>query len=158
MSGARLDLQGHCDPQPDELPEGAVAGVACRPVDDVAGHVELSLFDTQQALQAAYLAELERHGVAPRTNGGFCTAGEISEGAYVPGDEGPALSPERGACYSDSSGAGHYLVTLPPFVLADVTGTGPDAAEVALWTWRGNQDVPGGPTVWRGSGPASPEK
>jgi len=30
-----------------------------------------------------------------------------------------------------------------------ILGTGKDLAALHKWAWRGNQDVPGSPTVWR---------
>ena len=65
---------------------------------------------------------------------------------------------ERGGCYLDAGGNAHYTATVPPFALFEVEGKVGDVEAVERWAWLGNQDQPGGPTVWRDNGPVSPEK
>ena len=115
------------------------------------------LFNSQADLLDSYQARLGAHGVAMRSNGGPCAAGRSSEGSYVPGD-GAGFVPERGGCYEDEAGLAHYAVTSPPYVMAEVDGSVGDGTAVQRFAWLGNQDVPGGPTIWRSDGPASPEK
>lgn len=158
LSGARLDLQGRCAPLRTELVATALAGVACTPSDPAIAQVRLYLFEDQQALLDAYLARLAAQGIVPRTGDGNCEVGRPSEGSYIPGDSGPTLSPERNSCFVDVAAAVHYTVTLPPFGLAMVDGSGGDAETVRRFAWLGNQDTPGGPTIWSSGGPMSPEK
>lgn len=158
LSGVRLDMQTACAPLRADLAKAALAGVVCRPTSDVVDRVTLYLFDAQSDLLNTYLARLATHEVQPRTNTGRCAIDRASEGAYVPGDGGPNLVPERGGCYLDSIGKAHYAATLPPFVLVELDGTVGDIAAVERWAWLGNQDQPGSPTIWRSNGPASPEK
>jgi hypothetical protein len=156
LAGVRLDLQNSCTPLRTGISTKALATIECRPTSDLASRVAVSLFNTQDDLVAAYLAKLTEHQVQPRTNGGSCLPDQPSEGAYTPGDEGPDLMPVRGACFFDANGDAHDLATLPPYVLIDVDGSNAESAE--RFAWLGNQDTPGSPTVWSGTGPMSPEK
>jgi hypothetical protein len=159
LSRVRLDLQSRCVPLRTDLVAHAVAAVECAPVSDVANRATLSLFDSQADLMATYEALMAAHDVPMRTNGGRCLPDTPSEGGYVPGDGHPGVVVvERGGCYLDTSGNARYLATMPPFVLVEVEGKVADMAAVEHWAWLGNQDQPGAPTVWRESGPASPEK
>lgn len=159
LSRVRLDLQTRCAPLRSDLVAHAVAAVGCAPVSDVANRATLYLFDTQTDLMATYEALMAAHDVPMRTNGGRCLPDTNSEGGYVPGDGHPGVVVvERGGCYLDASRNARYVATIPPFVLIDVEGKVGDTAAVEHWAWLGNQDQPGGPTVWRESGPASPEK
>ena len=158
LSRVRLDLQNACAPLRSDLAEGAAAGIECTPSSDVVERVALHLFDTKQQLLASYQARLAAHGVPMRTNRGRCLPGQGSEGGYVPGDDHGVEVAERGGCYVDETGRSRYVATLPPYVLMEVEGKVADAAAVERWAWLGNQDQPGGPTVWRENGPASPEK
>jgi hypothetical protein len=158
LAGARLDVQGLCTPLATGLLDAAVAAVECRPTGDVVDRAVLSLFDTQQALLAAYSGLLTAHEIRSFTNQGRCVPDHASEGGYVPGDDHGILVAERGACYLDATGMAHYIATLPPFVLVEVDGKVGDVSAVERWAWLGNQDQPGGPTIWSSSGPMSPEK
>jgi len=158
LHGVRQDLQGACDPMRGPTPEGVIGAIECRPTNEIVQRVVVTLFDTEAALMDAYLAKIQEHGMELRTNTGRCLPGEPSEGAYTPGDEGPELSATRGACLNSQDGGVQYLATLPPFVMIDVDGTIPDAAAVEGFAWLGNQDTPGRPTIWSGTGPMPPEK
>ena len=117
------------------------------------------VFDTQAQLLDAYRAEVAARGIEPQSNGGRCEPGAASEGGYVPGDGHLGFEPaERGACWTDANGTTHYLATLPPFVLLRVDGrAGATLSGVERFAWLGNQDQPGGPTLWAAE-PRSPEK
>ncbi len=158
LANVRLDLQSTCAPARDGLPEGAIAAIECRPASDAVGRVGVTLFDTQDDLMRTYLATLAERKIQPRTNGGRCTLDQPSEGAYTPGDDGPELSATRSACFASQDGGVRYLATLPPYVLIDLAGIVPDPEAVERFAWLGNQDTPGGPTIWNGTGPMSPEK
>ena len=156
LNGARLDLQGHCSSVRTDVAERAIAEVECTPMSDVAREVRMFLFNSQADLLDTYQARLGTHGVTIRS-AGSCAPGQPVEGSYFPGD-GAGFVPERGGCYVDETGHAHYTVTSPPYVLAEVDGNAGDGAAVERFAWLGNQDVPGGPTIWRSDGPASPEK
>lgn len=157
LNGVRLDLQGHCSSVRTDLAERAIAEVECTPMSDVAREVRMFLFNSQADLLDTYQARLGANGVAMRTNAASCGPGQPSEGSYVPGD-GAGFVPERGGCYVDDDGHANYAVTSPPYVLVEVDGSVGDGTAVQRFAWLGNQDVPGGPTIWRSEGPASPEK
>lgn len=159
LSRVRLDLQTLCTPLRTDLPAKAVAAAECAPSSDVVSRATLYLFDTQKDLLSSYKARLAAHDVPMRTNGGRCEPGKASEGGYVPGDgHAGVVVVERGGCYLDAGGNAHYAATVPPFVLIEVEGKVGDVEAVEHWAWLGNQDQPGGPTVWRDNGPVSPEK
>ena len=158
FGGARLDVREACLPLRTALIEGAVAAVECRPASDAVDRAVLYLFDSRQALLVAYGAEVAAHGIPRYSNGGRCEPDQASEGGYVPGDGHGIEVAERGACWRDGAGAAHYLATLPPYVLAQVDGTGADVTLVERFAWLGNRDQPGGPTLWNEAGPMSPEK
>jgi hypothetical protein len=50
------------------------------------------------------------------------------------------------------------LTPRPQLVLIELDGTVADIAAVERFGLLGNQDQPGNPTIWRSTGPASPEK
>jgi hypothetical protein len=159
IAGVRSDLAGTCVPFREALPGDATAAISCTPVDQPVERVTLYLFDAQPAMLDAYARWVGAHGITPRSHGGSCLGGGPSEGAYIPGGDVGGTMPERSACQVDATGSAQYAVTLPPFVLATAeSGPGGDMAAVETWTWLGNQDTPGGPTVWNASGPMSPEK
>jgi hypothetical protein len=157
LNGARLDLQGRCAPVRIDLAAHAIAGVECTPASDVAHLVTMYLFNSQAELLDTYQARLGARGVPMRTNTGSCAGGQPSEGSYIPVD-GADFAAERGSCYVDEAGHAHSAMTLPPFVLVEIDGSVGDGMAVEGFAWLGNQDVPGAPTIWRSTGPASPEK
>jgi hypothetical protein len=155
LAGVRLDLQdGGCQPLRIDLPPPALAGLVCRPLDEVVAEARIYLFNRQEELLEAYLVILEAHGVTARVQADGLPFGESS---YVPGDDpaGP-LAATRHGHWVDEGGKGHYLATEPPFVLIAVDGTNANVELLYGWAWRGNEDVPGAPTLWRESGPADP--
>jgi len=159
LHGARLDLQGKCTPLRTALPPGATGAIECATASDVAERVSMVMFDTQAQLLDAYDARVAAEGIKPRSNGGRCEPAGSSEGGYVPGDGHPGVVVvERGACWADAAGITHYLATLPPFVLVQVDGRGGTLISgTERFAWLGNQDQPGGPTLWAEE-PRSPEK
>jgi hypothetical protein len=154
LAGMRLDLEGACQPLRRELPANAIAGLECRSQDVGVSGARIYLFNRQEELLEAYLVILEAHGVTPRVQADGLPFGESS---YVPGDDpaGP-LAATRHGHWVDEGGKGHYLATEPPFVLIAVDGTNANVELLYGWAWRGNEDVPGAPTLWRESGPADP--
>jgi hypothetical protein len=154
LAGMRLDLEGSCRPLRSGLPATALAGLECVPADAAIGAARVYLFNRGSEMLAAYVAILDDEGIALRVD---LSSLSTSEGPYWPGPDTPAEPSEaRNARWLDDTGHGHYLATALPFVLLDVTGTDANVDALYRWTWRGNQDVPGGPTLWRESGPTDP--
>ena len=149
LAGTRLDLADTCEAIPLDLTSKADAGLMCKPNSKAVESVVILRFPSADALLSTYLERIDNNGIGRRSHGGRCEPGVVSEGAYVPGDGGPTLVPERSACFVDGSGKAHYLATIPPWVLVEVTGTGGDTAAVQDWAWLGNRDAPGNPTIWR---------
>lgn len=155
LSGMRLDLAERCVPLREDLPEDARAGLECVPEATQVGAARIFLFNDREAMLQRYLDVLAVGGVQPRTEGSGLP---IGESAYVPGDEpGGPLTDTRQGHYVDGDGHGRYAVTFPPFVLLVVVGTDANVNTLYDWAWRGNQDVPGGPTIWSANGPRNPE-
>jgi hypothetical protein len=157
LAGMRLDLQGRCTPIPARA-GGPVASVRCLPDHDDVDEVIVDLFPTDEARDAAYADLMRSLGIALRSHGGRCEPIGPSEGAYVPEAPGSVAVSERSACFLDADGAVHYIAKLSPFVLTEAIGRDSDIPAVEQWAWAGNQDQPGAPTIWRSTGPASPEK
>ncbi|HEX5589276.1 MAG TPA: hypothetical protein VFX65_03170 [Candidatus Limnocylindrales bacterium] len=151
-ANVRLDLQGRCEPLRDGLPENALAAIRCHPEDVAIADVRLYLFNRPAETMAAYFAAIDAVGLEPRTDGHGLPFGEDS---YIPEPEGP-LSEYRMGWWVDDDGHGQLVVASPPYVVFHVTGSDANVDALHPWAWRGNQDVPGGPTVWRETGPADP--
>jgi hypothetical protein len=154
LAGMRLDLAGACQPLRQDLPAKALAALSCRSTDQLVAGLQVYLFDTEDDVLAAYLAIVAARGITLRTS---LDSLSIAEGAYTPGDDPTApMIAERHAWWLDDGGNARYLAIEPPFVLIAVTGTNGDVNSLYRWAWRGNQDVPGNPTVWTQGHPADP--
>ncbi len=154
LAGMRLDLAGACQALRSDLPAGVIAALDCHPADTAVADARLYLFDRQADMLDAYLAIVDAQGLAPRTE---LPGLARSEGSYWPGDgPGEPLSAGRNANWLDDAGHAHYLATALPFVLVEVDGTDANGDALWQWAWRGNQDVPGAPTVWREGSPVDP--
>lgn len=149
LAGTRLDLVDTCEVIPLDLTSKADAGLMCKPNSKAVEWVVILRFPSADALLSTHLEAIDNIGIGRRSGGGRCEPGVVSEGAYVPGDGGPTLVPERSACFVDGSGKAHYLATIPPWVLVDVAGARGDMAAIKDWAWLGNRDAPGNPTIWR---------
>ena len=98
-----------------------------------------------------YFKRLADNGVKPRSASCPESAGE---GAYVPGDDGATFGPYRYGCDLNEFGVANYHITDPDhLVYVGILGTGKDLNRLHDWAWRGNEDAPGSPTVWRVTGP-----
>jgi hypothetical protein len=158
LHGARLDLQGKCAPLRTDLPANATGAIECTTASDAAARVTMTMFDTQAQLLEAYDVLVAAHGIEPFSNGGRCEPIGPSEGAYVPGDGHGERPAERGACWPDQEDVAHYIATSSSFVLLQVDGRpGTTISGTERFAWLGNQDQPGGPTLWA-TEPMSPEK
>ena len=154
IANVRSDIKATCAPLRAELPKGAVAAISCTPEDDVAAAVTVSVFGSQKEMMAAYKARLKAQRIKIRSNQGSCLAKKPSEGAYVPGDTGTKLTPNRSACYVDADGHAHYVATAPNGLI-EVVGKAGKIPALEDWAWLGSQDAPGVPTVWSANGQAS---
>jgi hypothetical protein len=120
----------------------------CKPNSKAVESVVILRFPSADALLSTYFERIDNNGIERRSHEGRCEPGVASEGAYTPGDTGATLMPGRSACWVDEAGTAHYLATISPWVLVEVTGTGGDTMAVQDWAWLGNRDTPGNPTVW----------
>ena len=133
-----------CRPVRADLPAGAIAGIECTSDDPAVAEIGFYLFEDEAATVAAYLARMAAEGIALET-GGACVDGE-GEGSYVPYE---GQSPWRSGCFLNDEGYANYRATLPgSHVYFGILGRSDDMAALADFAWRGNQDVPGGPTLW----------
>jgi hypothetical protein len=149
FSGLRPDARFACTARRVDLPTHAVAGVECSPQVDGVERIGAYRFTSRDDMLETYFARLAEAGVKPRTGSCPQRAGEVS---YLPGDAGATVGPYRYACYLNQFGVANYRFTDPDdLVYVGILGSGADLKRLHDWAWRGNQDVPGSPTVWRGN-------
>ena len=155
LFGVRRDAAVDCTPEREGLPAGALGAVTCLPMNGLITRFTLVRWETEEALLAAYFGALAEHGVAPRS--GDCFSG--GESAYWPGDDVGLQVTGRQGCFS-AGDERVILMTMPPTVLAEIHGvpSPDDPGAFEIWPWRGNQDAPGGPTVFGEDGPLNFEK
>lgn len=134
-----------CQPVRVGLADGAIAGIECAADDAAVAAIGFYLFSDDVATLDAYLARMAAEGIA--LDSGACVEGEgEGEGAYVP-DEG--VSPWRAGCFINDEGYANYRFTLPgSHVYIGILGRTDDMSDLADFSFRGNQDTPGGPTLW----------
>lgn len=151
FSGLRPDARFACPARRVDLPAHAIAGVECSPQVNGVDRIGAYRFADQGDMLDAYFKRLADNGVKPRSGSCPERAGEV---AYVPGDDGETVSPYRYGCYLNEFGVANYRFTDPDNrVYVGILGTGTDLERLHEWAWRGNQDAPGSPTVWRVTGP-----
>jgi hypothetical protein len=129
----------------DDLPVAAVGGIECDSKDPAVARVGFYLFLDDEAMLDAYLFRMDAEGV--ELDSGTCFDGE-AEHAYTPG-EGDIL--ERAGCFVNGDGIANYRYTLPGWhVYVGILGNSADMLALESFAWKGNQDVPGMPTLWFG--------
>jgi hypothetical protein len=129
----------------DGLPTGAIAGIECDSTDPAVARVGFYLFAGDQAMVDAYLARMQAEGV--EVESGTCNDGE-SEHAYIP-DEG--FAKDRAGCFLNDEGFANYRYTITGnHVYVGILGRSADLAALEEFAWKGNQDMPGMPTLWFG--------
>jgi hypothetical protein len=133
-----------CEPVRSALPPRATAGIECGADTRVVARVGFYLFDDESDLLAAYFARMKAEGVKIES-GETCRQGEAERG-YMPGDG--ELVPNRGGCFINDAGIANYRATLPARVYIGILGRSADMAALEDWAWIGQQDTPGGPTLW----------
>ena len=156
LFGVRRDAAVDCQPERDGLPAGALGAITCLPENGLVTRLTLIRWDSEERLLEAYFAALEDHGVQRAS--GDCSAERGGESAYWPEEDGTGTAvPARQACFRIGNES-VALATIPPAVLAEVHGNVDQPGDVLQWLWVGNQDVPGGPTIWNADGPINIEK
>jgi hypothetical protein len=141
-------MRGESDCSPvrgDALPGLAIAGIDCDLVASPAARMGFYLFKNDADMLDAYMARVSVENLV--VDSGACVPGE-GEGAYIP--YGEEFSPDRHACYVNDQGFGNYRATLPGVhVYMGLLGRTKDMRSLEDWAWLGNQDTPGGPTLWQ---------
>jgi hypothetical protein len=151
FTGLRPDARFACAARREDLPAGAVAGVECSPQVKGIDRIGVYQFASRDDLLETYFARLAEAGVKPRS--GSCPEGP-GEAAYTPGDSEADVAPYRNGCFVNEFGNANYRFTAPgAMVYVGILGKGKDLAALHDWAWRGNQDVPGSPTVWLDASP-----
>jgi hypothetical protein len=129
----------------DVLPKDAVAGIECDSTDPAVARVGFYQFANDDDMLNAYLLRMRAEGV--RIESGTCDNAE-AEHAYMPG---PGMVVERAGCFINEEGFANYRATLPgSHVYIGILGTSGDMHALENFAWKGNQDVPGAPTLWLG--------
>jgi hypothetical protein len=127
----------------DELPRDAIAGVECFSDEPGVARIGFYLFENDADMVDAYVFRMQAEGVA--LDSGNCRDGE-HEGAYTPGE---GLLPSRHGCFLNDEGFANYRATQPGWhVYIGILGAMDDMPYLEDFAWRGNQDTPGGPTLW----------
>ena len=89
----RADARRDCTPRRSDLPDGATAGVECRPSAGPALRVGYYALPTNRAAARAYFDRIVTSGVEP--NSGDCWSGEPGDLGWIPGDGEPDLVDNR---------------------------------------------------------------
>ena len=158
IAGIRTDLTDRCAPSPEALPALAVAQIECTPASGPASRAWVTVFESQEAMLAAYTDVVTSWGLRIPHGGPGCSGGAGSEGSYLPGDGQGVLLPQRHACQVFADALVRIATTIPPYVLVTAEGGTDDPAALDGWAFVGNMDTPGGPTVWSPFGPQSQEQ
>jgi hypothetical protein len=129
----------------DVLPKNAVVGIECDSTDPAVAQVGFYQFANDEDMLSAYLERMRTEGV--EIESGTCDNGE-SEHAYMPG---PGMVVERAGCFLNEEGFANYRATLPgSHVYIGILGTSGNMVALEDFAWKGNEDVPGAPTLWFG--------
>ena len=144
MAGVRKGLT-NCVPVRENLPKETTGAIECSADDPAVAKVGFYLFDGSAAALDAYYARFRAEGVP--LNEGTCFEGTgVAEGPYIPG---PDDTDSRVGCFINDQGYANLRVTMPGFLLyIGVLGTSADTKSLEEFTFRGNVDVPGFPTLW----------
>ena len=146
LGGIRRDVVD-CEPAggSDDLPRDAIGGIECRSTDPAVARIGFYLFADDAAMLDAYFRRMTAEGVA--MDAGPCRDGNgDGEMGHVP-DEG--ISPDRTGCFVNDEGYANVRLTMSgTHVYIGILGRSADTAVLEDYAWRGNQDVPGSPTVW----------
>ncbi|HEY3334029.1 MAG TPA: hypothetical protein VGK16_02240 [Candidatus Limnocylindrales bacterium] len=132
-----------CRPLRANLPTRTTGAIECGWDDPSVARVGFFLFDGEVDMLAAYYARMDAEGV--KRNSVACVDG-AGESPYTPGGDTVA---SRQGCFVNDAGYANYRATIPAYLLyVGVLGRTGDMAALANFAWRGNEDVPGMPTLW----------
>jgi hypothetical protein len=137
----------NCQPagRDSELPKNAVAGIECDSTDPAVARIGFYAFANDEDMLATYLARMHAEGV--EVESGTCNEGE-SEHAYIP-DEG--FAQDRAGCFLNADGFANYRYTVSGnHVYVGLLGKSNNLDALENFAWKGNQDMPGRPTLWFG--------
>jgi hypothetical protein len=144
LSGIRRDAGIDCVPVRSALPAGAVGAVECAPNEGAVDRFRVTLFTLPHDLLALYLAEMTAHGVA--LNSGGCVNGN-GESTYIPGPDDDSVRQRNGCFVADA--ANFRAIAAGEQVYIAIVGKSRDvSAQLDAYAWKGNEDVPGAPTLW----------
>jgi hypothetical protein len=147
LAGIRKDAKVNCLPRRADLPLRATAGVECSLRTAGIERAGFYLFPSSKSLLATYLERMAAEGV--KLNTGTCYEGE-SESNYIPGDNDAEIIPERHGCFVNQYGVANYRATIPGGpVYVGLLGTSGNIRALQDFAWKGSQDTPGAPTIWR---------
>jgi len=142
LAGVRADLID-CRPLRQDLPSGTTGAIECGSADHAVARVGFFLFDGTVDVMSAYWARMDAEGVQRDTVA--CESGE-GEAAYMPGDDEVE---SRHGCFVNSEGFANYRATAPSYLMyIGVLGKTGNMRALVDFAWRGNDSVPGYPTLW----------
>jgi len=145
LSGIRPDAAIDCVPVRSALPAGATAAVECAPNDGAVDRFRVTQFSSTADVLALYIAEMTGHGVA--LNSGTCFDGQ-GESSYFPGPDDESIATRNGCFVADV--AQFRAIDTGGNVYIAIAGNSADASrELDRYAWKGNEDTPGAPTLWR---------
>lgn len=145
LSGIRPDAAIGCVPIRSALPAGATVAVQCTPNDVAVDRFRVTLFTSTKDVLALYLAEMTGHGVA--LNSGTCFDGQ-GESSYFPGPDDESVATRNGCFVADV--AQFRAIDAGGLVYIAIVGkTAGVSRDLDSYAWKGNQDTPGAPTLWR---------
>lgn len=147
LEGVATRIAKTCEPLRRNLPEGAVAAVACSPSADTVRRVSYYLMDQDSAAEW-FSRRMSRNGVRGVNDvGGQCRDG------FLAGSDGPGPGSYAQGCFIDGNGNAnvHYLQTPTeckvlraggqrletPVIYVAVIGEGDDVQGLTRWTERG---------------------
>ena len=122
-----------------------MAGIECDSTDPAVARVGFYAFANDEDMLATYLARMQAEGVVVES--GSCNEGE-SEHAYIPDD---GFAQDRAGCFLNGDGFANYRYTISGnHVYVGLLGKSNNLAALESFAWKGNQDMPGMPTLWFG--------
>ena len=147
LAGLRADAKVKCEARRTNLPPRAIAGIECSPSKEGVERVGVYLFKSEPAMIATYKERMAQEGV--KLNTGSCYEGE-GESNYFPGDIDAEVI-ERNGCFVNEFGIANYRATVPSGpAYVGLLGTSGNTRALEDYVWKGNEDVPGVPTIWQG--------
>ena len=142
IAGIRRGATGCRPVRGADLPARAIAGVDCASTEPAVARMGFYLFENDEAILDTYFARIRAAGL--EKDSGACRDGE-GESQYVPGDEEVAY---RHACFVNDEGYANYRAILAGGLYIGLLGRTDDPRQLEDFAWRGNQDIPGAPTLW----------